>query len=330
MAFRESSGDDGFWLGIARAFLDNLPEQTEQEVLSLSQLRPLSKAGPVPEGCVRVTGYCENGSWFLGVDCLMTQDTHFADIRLPSTEKPDPYAELKKAHAEGKVVQFKPHGCPWEDSEKPDFTAPIACYRIKPEPETFEAHGKTWTRHTPGDPMPCDGEAMVDTLWRVELPPNSLLSIHEADPAKDWDWSAKCQNEHQIIGWRYADEPQPEQSANAKAHAEFQDELEVVWNGEPALANANPAKDMALGGTMYWRDLARQLAEVWWKCHSIGASLQHGDIDTDVSFTVCCEQHGGQCFHADTPHNAWLKAEKWLMSPDRANFPIACLEPATK
>jgi hypothetical protein len=25
-AFRESSGDDGFWLGIARAFLDNLPE----------------------------------------------------------------------------------------------------------------------------------------------------------------------------------------------------------------------------------------------------------------------------------------------------------------
>jgi uncharacterized protein YodC (DUF2158 family) len=26
VAFHESSGDDGFWLGIARAFLDNLPE----------------------------------------------------------------------------------------------------------------------------------------------------------------------------------------------------------------------------------------------------------------------------------------------------------------
>jgi uncharacterized protein YodC (DUF2158 family) len=61
VAFRESSGDDGFWLGIARAFLDNLPEQTEQEVLSLSQLRPLSEAGPVPEGCVRVQGTMEEG-----------------------------------------------------------------------------------------------------------------------------------------------------------------------------------------------------------------------------------------------------------------------------
>jgi hypothetical protein len=107
-------------------------------------------------------------------------------------------------------------------------------------------------------------------------------------------------------------------------------EPEQPWT--PAVGDAdepNPAQDMALGGQMYWRDLARQLAEVWWKCHSIGASLQHGDIDTDVSFSICCEQHGGQCFHADTPHNAWLKAEKWLMSPDRANFPAAaCLTPA--
>jgi len=114
-AFRESSGDDGFWLGIARAFLDNLPEQTEQEVLSLSQLRPLSKAGPVPEGCVRVTGYCENGSWFLGVDCLMTQDTHFADIRLPSTEKPDPLVTKSDSSPEwtpqvGDVVRLKSGG----------------------------------------------------------------------------------------------------------------------------------------------------------------------------------------------------------------------------
>jgi len=68
-------------------------------------------------------------------------------------------------------------------------------------------------------------------------------------------------------------------------------------------------------------EASHQLAQVWWKCHNIGASLQHGNIDTDVSFSVVCEQHGGQCFHADTPENAWLKAEKWLMSPDRANFP---------
>jgi hypothetical protein len=98
-----------------------------------------------------------------------------------------------------------------------------------------------------------------------------------------------------------------------------------VW--QPAMGEANPVQDMALGGQMYWRDLAHQLAEVWWKCHNIGASLQHGDIDTDVSFSVVCEQHGGQVFHADTPHNAWIKAEKWLMSPNRASFP-ACLTTA--
>lgn len=96
----------------------------------------------------------------------------------------------------------------------------------------------------------------------------------------------------------------------------------------PKVGDANPVQDMALGGQMYWRDLARQLAETWWKCHNIGASLQHGDIDTDVSFSIVCEKHGGQVFHADTPHNAWLKAEKWLMSPDRANFPLATLQPA--
>jgi hypothetical protein len=128
-----------------------------------SQLRPLSEAGEVPEGCQRIYLWEEEkkGFWVPWWEFEEETSTHFADIRLPvPAEKPDPYAELKKAHAEGKVIQFKPHGCPWEDSEEPDFSAPIACYRIKPEPETFESHGKTWTRHTPGDPMPCDGSAM--------------------------------------------------------------------------------------------------------------------------------------------------------------------------
>ena len=136
-------------LTLARAFLDNLPElaklraacdrMSEQEVLSLSQLRPISEAGPVPEGCVRVTGYCENGSWFLGVDCLMTQDTHFADIHLPSTEKLDPYAELKKAKSEGKQIEvfieddeYGPDR--WSLKENNSWARPPECYRIKPEP----------------------------------------------------------------------------------------------------------------------------------------------------------------------------------------------------
>lgn len=115
-----------------------------------------------------------------------------------------------------------------------------------------------------------------------------------------------------------------------KALADEPKPAEPVKPWTPAVGNvvtkANPVQDMALGGQMYWRDLARQLAEVWWKCHNIGASLQHGDIDTDVSFSVVCEQHGGQVFHADTPQNAWLKAEKWIMSPDRENFPSTTLQ----
>lgn len=113
-------------------------------------------------------------------------------------------------------------------------------------------------------------------------------------------------------------EEAPNRLSIAKA---FLEKLELDPYADERPEVSNPVQDMALGGQMRWRDLALQLAEVWWKCHSIGASLQHGDIDNDVSFTVCCELHGGRCFHADTPSNAWRKAEKWLMSPDRENFP---------
>lgn len=111
----------------------------------------------------------------------------------------DPYAELKKAHAEGKVIQFKPHGCSWEDIEDPDFTAHLRCYRIKPdEPSTFEAHGKTWTKHKAGDPMPCDGEAMVEVLLGGEILGRRAI-------AKVLRWESYTPSAD-IIGWRYADE----------------------------------------------------------------------------------------------------------------------------
>lgn len=66
----------------------------------------------------------------------------------------DPYAELKKAHAEGKMIQFTDdamHSGVWVDCKFPlwkknddsDFVNPR--YRIKPTPSTFDAHGKTWT-----------------------------------------------------------------------------------------------------------------------------------------------------------------------------------------
>jgi uncharacterized protein YodC (DUF2158 family) len=136
----------------------------------------------------------------------MTQgpgNTHFADIRPPSLAEADPYAELKKAHAEGNVIQYncgsnaKPE---WEDLPLPTYEGKPHEYRIKPEPETFEAHGKTWTRHTPGAPMPCDGEAFVDCFCEGG---GTLLATR----AKLWSWSGD------LIGWRYADEPTPAQPA---------------------------------------------------------------------------------------------------------------------
>jgi len=72
--------------------------------------------------------------------------------------------------------------------------------RIKPESATFEAHGKTWTRHKPGDPMPCDGEAIVDILSRD----NTLGSTLKA---KNRWWDTGLTISAQIIGWRYADKP---------------------------------------------------------------------------------------------------------------------------
>lgn len=64
---------------------------------------------------------------------------------------------------------------------------------------TFKAHGKTWTRHTPGDPMPCGGEAMVQCMFADGDLWNGSF------PAKDVCWT-KNNDLGDIIGWRYAAE----------------------------------------------------------------------------------------------------------------------------
>lgn len=77
----------------------------------------------------------------------------------------------------------------------------------------------------------------------------------------------------------------------------------------------------ALGGTMLWSDLAKQLSDVWGELYAVGGTLQHGDLDkSDTMFSVVLNAHGGQCFHADTPMVAWRKAKAWLCSPGRPAF----------
>ena len=68
----------------------------------------------------------------------------------------------------------------------------------KTKPKTFTAHGLTWIPHTPGDPMPCDGEKEVRALLRN--------GAHGQLKANQWRWgSFNRRNSAEIIGWNYAD-----------------------------------------------------------------------------------------------------------------------------
>lgn len=83
----------------------------------------------------------------------------------------------------------------------------------------------------------------------------------------------------------------------------------------------NGRADIAPCGYIHWEDLAKQLASVWWEVSKVGGTLQHGDLDNAATmFSVCLEQHGGQCFHGQTPMDAWKKAYAWLVSPMRPSL----------
>lgn len=71
----------------------------------------------------------------------------------------------------------------------------------KPAPETFEAHGLTWFKHTPGDPCPCDGEARINWLLLREKAGEEYT--HWDKLAKDLPWNGTLD----VVGWRYADTP---------------------------------------------------------------------------------------------------------------------------
>lgn len=72
-----------------------------------------------------------------------------------------------------------------------------------PTTETFEAHGLTWFKHTPGDPCPCDRKAWVQVFWDSDFD-NDSSGVTER--AADWDW--ECEDRGmRVVGWRYADAP---------------------------------------------------------------------------------------------------------------------------
>ena len=90
-----------------------------------------------------------------------------------------------------RVLRWKPgHGPQAAQYYMPKLPNPLA----QPEPDTFEAHGKTWTRHTPGDPCPVDTVTLIDVLMDGDI----VCVDQYVEFASTWD---------NVIGWRYADEP---------------------------------------------------------------------------------------------------------------------------
>lgn len=65
--------------------------------------------------------------------------TYRVPFSVPWPEPADPYADLKKAHAEGKVIEgYQATRDVWEECPLPAWTAPVNHYRIKPDTSTFQ------------------------------------------------------------------------------------------------------------------------------------------------------------------------------------------------
>ncbi len=92
----------------------------------------------------------------------------------------------------------------------------IVCGQAQEDPHaddqdkhTFEAHGFTWTKHTPGDPMPCGQFESIWVILRGDLKNNVKPS--RLGEGGRWFWGvATVDPENKIIGWRYADKPETE------------------------------------------------------------------------------------------------------------------------
>ncbi len=74
--------------------------------------------------------------------------------------------------------------------------------RLKAPPEIFEFAWYEWTRHTPGDPIPCSDDWSVNILIRDELQGEAAYS-HEIVYAGCCNWGHAGNDS--IVGWRAAE-----------------------------------------------------------------------------------------------------------------------------
>jgi hypothetical protein len=104
------------------------------QIISISGREPYPVIGYVGEHSLALDEWTSDGPY--NVEEL---DYSEYNLRNKATwQLPDPYAELKAAHAAGKVIQFNPgDSLGWRDQQC-DFTAAPHCYRIKPEQQPQE------------------------------------------------------------------------------------------------------------------------------------------------------------------------------------------------
>lgn len=95
----------------------------------------------------------------------------------------------------------------WRDEN--EQVVKLECRIVEPvskkpkKPKTFTAHGLEWIPHTPGDPMPCDGETKVRFLFRTEAEGGTYVpAIWRAE---ECNWMERPNLSFtEIIGWNYA------------------------------------------------------------------------------------------------------------------------------
>ena len=232
-------------LAIARAFLAALPKPAEAD--PYARLKAYAAAGARircyyrDEGQVSFWGgWNVHGrwEWCQPVDQyeIHPDDLHLCPEYAPKAASPDEHLLSQALRAlcltrdyVGPAVLKAMPGWDWYDAGTAisdripnDEWAEQFRLRLKEpdEPATFEAHGKTWTRHMPGDPCPCDLRASVYVAFK-----DGTFSGRPG-LAVNWAWGTYLPDSEWLIGWRYADEPAQAEAANTdKEWNEYQQEL---------------------------------------------------------------------------------------------------------
>ena len=144
--------------------------------------------------------------WRITPDKVNKGDVPFQMVELPDGGTCFRIGKYTDAPVKSKpeLSRFLPDGCKWRMSE--DGTE---WYIELQESWLFPTHQvKTWNylgllhpsegggfqKHTPGDPMPCDGKLRVDVIAEIG-------DINYGYEAESWLWG-HCYNQSDIYGWR--------------------------------------------------------------------------------------------------------------------------------